>query len=446
MAKRNALRDVNPVAITLCKKGANRQRIFLRKEAATETLLELPSGHMPILKEGDDWTTLYCVVAAPGAEEDPGLVGEEGSVDVWESADEIRKAAHRLLKNGAFVNIAHDDPAAPGCAIVESAVALTDFEIGGELVEIGSWYVGIEPDAPIRKQVEDGEIEAISLEGTGIRVELEKADPKAQGTKGKDRDSGTRKCSGCGSKVKAGITTCPNCKGKIAKSATFAEVIAERELTDSLWRAWSALEGVIFDAFRDEDESDPKGKVRQSLSEFETYLLGKLDAVPAEDRQALAKDLGTLHPNADEEEEMGLTDDFNALKKQIEDDKAEREAVKKASDATTAAVEGLVGLTSKLVERVEALSGAAKPAEAGKEGEKGEKGEVKKTATIESVADSLGRLADRLDTFDGELTGIAKSVGKLAEGDSSQDDDEDPPRRTKVNKADNPLAGLLLGG
>ena len=51
------LRDVDPVAIALCKKGANGQRIFLKK---AEGELETIAREMPLFKSvGDDWTALY---------------------------------------------------------------------------------------------------------------------------------------------------------------------------------------------------------------------------------------------------------------------------------------------------------------------------------------------------------------------------------------------------
>ena len=395
---RFALKDVDPLALTLCKQGANRQRIFLRKTAVkSEDLVTLPAGRMPILKEGTDWTTFYCVVAEPGAEEDGGI-GAEDAVDVWASKDEIRKAAHRLLKNGAYVNLEHDGEAHVGCAIVESAVALADLEVGDATIPEGSWYVGIEPAEELRKSIEDGEIEAISLEGSGVRVALEKS------------------------------------------TAGFAERIGESELRDSMWRAWDTLSSVIYDAFRDEDGGDPKATIRDSLAEFQTYLLGKLDAEPAEGRAGLAKVRGSLRSNTPEEDDdMGLADDHAALKKQTEE---RFEELKKSTDATTAAVEGLVGLTGKLVERVEALSsnGGGSAKDDGDEG----KEPVKKSASLESAVESLGKLADRMDSFDSELTGIAKSIKALGAGGSSvkEEDDEEATRLAKARK-DNPLAGLL---
>lgn len=393
MPAKNALRDVNPLALTLCKQGANRQRIFLRKTAVAEKDMLTLAPSMAILKSADeDWSVFYCVVAVPDAEEDPGLTGDADSVDVWE-AGEIRKAAHRLLKNGAFINTVHDGPAAEGCAIVESAVALADFTVADTTIPEGAWYVAIEPTAELRKSIDDGDVEAISLEGSGVRVPLEKA-------------------------------------------ASFGEVIGAKQLRDALWSATSTLEDVIYTALRDEDEPDPKSVILRSLDEFVNYLAPMLDSVTGDGRAALAKQLSTLRASSSTQEEpMGLAEDFAAFKQETETKLGEISDVKKSTDATTAAVTGLVDLTGKLVERVEALS-AGTAAAAKKGDDEGEPTSVKK------AVDALGEVADSVDALDKKLTGLAKSVAQLAEGDSGQPGDDDTIRKSKTNGS-HPLAGLL---
>lgn len=388
MAAKNALRDVNPLALTLCKQGANRQRIFLRKTAVAEKDMLTLAERMPILKTADDdWSVFYCVVAAPDAEEDPGLTGDQDSVDIWE-AGEIRKAAHRLLKNGAFVNTVHDGPAAEGCAIVESAVALADLTVGGETIPEGAWYVGIEPTEDLKKSIDDGDIEAISLEGSGVRIPLEKA-------------------------------------------ASFGEVIGAKQLRDALWSATSTLEDVIFSALRDEDESDPKSVIRRSLDEFVNYLAPMLDTLPGDGRAALAKQLGTFgsteRRSSTQEEPMGLAEDFAALKKDTDEKLGE---IKKSGDATTEAVTGLVGLVGQLIERVD-----SKPD--GKNAKKDDE-----PADLKKVVSQLGEVCDRLDDSDKAVKAIAKSITTLAEGASNQGDEGDTIRKTSTNGS-NPLAGLL---
>ncbi len=162
------LRDVDPVAIALCKKGANGQRIFLKKAEGETAVI---ARDMPIYKAlGDDWRALYCVVAQPDHQENGGMLDPD-KVDVWDSPDEIRKAAHRLLKNRGAVNVEHGDVA--DAHIVESAVALAPIPLDGVTIPEGAWYVAIEPSTELRKAYDDGELTGVSLEGFGTRVEAE---------------------------------------------------------------------------------------------------------------------------------------------------------------------------------------------------------------------------------------------------------------------------------
>ena len=209
---------------------------------------------------------------------------------------------------------------------------------------------------------------------------------------------------------------------QLAKTNDFADVIAERELQDSLYRAWWALEGVIFDAFRDENEADPKGVVTRSLAQLENYLLEKLDTVPADQREGLAKELASVRAEEPEEEldTMPLT----------ATETAEIAAIKKSGEETATAVAALADGFKTLLEHV-------KPEEEGKGKET-----VKKAGgddSIESVVEKPGKVADAVDKLDTDLTTIAASVESLGEGASTQ---PEASQNGAVRKS-NPLAGLL---
>ena len=181
----NFLSDVEPTVLTLCKQGANRQRIFLKKEQADEGLHVLPGGGSLIRKaDGSDWSYFYCVVAEPGKREDAGVGDGAGSgvEDQWRDPEEIRKAAHYFAKSDKLITGLHDT-VEPYGTLVENAVALADFEVldpSGvkQVIRKGSWYVGIEPTAAGRKAIDDGSFTGLSLEGTGVRepVELAKSE------------------------------------------------------------------------------------------------------------------------------------------------------------------------------------------------------------------------------------------------------------------------------
>lgn len=172
------LSDVRVSKITVVKAGANRKRWFLRKsdeQGAPAT--EIGDAPAPLLKAADDWSTAYVVVAEPGWVEHGGQ-GAEGVADVWKSTKAIEEAAHAYLADGASVNrLVHGSPEDPVLKVVESAVALADFDVDGTTIAKGSWYVGLALDADAREMVEKGEITGVSIEGTGLRTEVAKAAP-----------------------------------------------------------------------------------------------------------------------------------------------------------------------------------------------------------------------------------------------------------------------------
>lgn len=168
---RNFLFDVDVKAISLVKQGANRKKFFLRKE---DEDFELPPSR---LVKADDWSVVYCVVAEPDWEEKPGLGVEDQTVlDVWKSEDEILKAAHKFMKNGALVNKLHETME-PFGSIVENFLAPVDFDIDEEVIRKGSWVVAIEPHEEGKAMIEAGEFTGVSIQGSGSR-EIEKQSQK----------------------------------------------------------------------------------------------------------------------------------------------------------------------------------------------------------------------------------------------------------------------------
>lgn len=170
--KRWFIREPAIKRLALVKQGANRQRRFLLKSDGQETAVAYESQ---LIKEaGPNWRVAYFPVAVPDAEEGQGLLKtDDGDVDVWE-ADEIAKAAHGFLASGPEIIGEHFDAGpAGGVQLVESAVALADFEVGDPavLIKEGTWYVGLEFENPqLRAAVESGEIDAVSVEGLADRV------------------------------------------------------------------------------------------------------------------------------------------------------------------------------------------------------------------------------------------------------------------------------------
>lgn len=336
MPKVNHLSNVQPGVLALCKQGANRQRIFLKKEQETQDRVGLPGGQRLLRKadEGTDWSYFYCVVAEPDATEDPGIGDGRGSGidDMWASADEIRKAAHYFAKSNPLVTGMHDT-IEPYGAVVENAIALADFDVLApdgtmQTIRKGSWYVGIEPTPEGKLAIDAGEFTGISLEGTGERtlVELAKQD-------GADAEK----------------------RGVLKKVAEYLGL-------------------------------------------------------------SLPTETGTLSTGTSEEDE-------DVDEKKITELDAKVETIAKAQGAATTAIEGLIGTVNKLVERID--NGSSKEGDEKPTPEKLQK-------AVEGLAKSFGDFAEKLD-------GIEADVSALAEGDSTQHNDD----TIRKSKGDNPLVGIL---
>lgn len=170
--KINRLRDADIHAISIVSKGANGKRICLFKTDDDDVGEEFDLHPQTKIAKAADWSAFYVVVAEPGWLEKPGMYGDQNSLDVWESEEEIRKAAHRFMKNGGLVNKMHQDME-PFGELVESAIALDDIRLVGETIKKGSWYVAIEPTDEGKSKIDAGEFTGVSIQGTGQRISKE---------------------------------------------------------------------------------------------------------------------------------------------------------------------------------------------------------------------------------------------------------------------------------
>jgi hypothetical protein len=169
------LKDANIAAISLVDRGANLKKIFLFKRAddapGQVPVASAPAADervemgllQPIIKagaQGDEWSTIYCLVAVPGE------VDQQG--DVWQE-DEIQKSAHDFVKSGALINFMHEtlDPVGN---LVESAIAPVDFTVNGEHIKKGSWYIAVQPNDEMKQLIKSGQITGVSVQGSAQRV------------------------------------------------------------------------------------------------------------------------------------------------------------------------------------------------------------------------------------------------------------------------------------
>jgi hypothetical protein len=299
-----SLSDVDIFAVSLCKGPANRKRFFLKKHDG-EPEVTSPAPHRLIKEAGDDWSVVYAVVAAPDWEEQPG-VGRgavAGKTDIWESADEIRAAAHRFMKNGGLINRQHEDMLPYG-RMVENFIAPVDMEIGDELIKAGSWCIGIEPTEEGRRMIDNGEWDGVSYEGDGIRSPIAKASDKAPA-------ASYGKCDSCGAKVKRGAKTCASCGKAVSlkkEDGTMASMQSDdRNLLQKIADKLGISETDETDTLHGEDKMNDAE--REQLAKVETLEAQLVDLTKEDGRlSAIETTLGEIkdrlpEPSADPEVE-----------------------------------------------------------------------------------------------------------------------------------------------
>lgn len=165
------LKDAKITAISLVDRGANGRRFFLYKRHE-EDHTEAVEGDqefdfsmvLPIIKgfttpAKDTWEVAYCVVAVPGEVDLQG--------DVW-TQEEIRKACHGFMENSQVINYMHEDLKKIGM-LAENAIALQDMKVGDETIPVGSWYIGIKPDAARKNEINKGQLTGVSVQGAAQR-------------------------------------------------------------------------------------------------------------------------------------------------------------------------------------------------------------------------------------------------------------------------------------
>jgi len=470
------LSDVDVIAISLVDKGANRRKFYLRKQEAEE--FEVP-GPARIVKT-DDWSAVYCVVAEPGWRENPGIGAMTDLEDEWASPDEIRKAAHKFMKNGALVNKMHET-LDPYGAVVENFVAQSTFLVGEEIVKEGAWVVGIEPNEEGKRAIEKGEFTGISIQGTGLRKLVEKASlpPGAEKDSAGAQGPKAKKCPQCKSTVKADVMTCQNCGYKFPATVKKVPGPPGTDIARNQAAARGPLRHLI--AFYMKKPHPFTACVRDNEKRFGRER--------AERVCATLKDLGTgttkwRHGSkkmmkADEIPELLLAQWSDALvvreglvKADIEFilsglEKQEGTLMPVEEHENTGwlrAIGNYFGISKEDAARLIIEEEESQVSEASDERLTGiEEAVTKTSADVKALADRLADIAEkladkrkneeeeeeaqpttaevyhRLDEVQKSLDSIHSDVEKLGEGGSHQPREE----RRSVAKSDHPLAGLL---
>jgi len=407
MTKVNKLSDVDVQAISLVTQGANGQTFFLRKEhAPAAELVSLPAPSRLVKDDsGDDWSAVYCVVAEPGYQENPGQVGDPDTVDVWAGDDEIRKAAHKFMRNGGLVNKMHET-LDPYGSIVENAVAHSDFDVNGTTIKKGSWYVAIEPTEDGRDKIDKGEFGGISIQGTGLRT----AAAEVLADAGIPIEKHGGRLMQMVKRVARAAGMSDDEVAELVKAApTFNGLLAERQFNAQYWDAFYSLREVIAYAFHPGDDApddfDPAAHITLALDQFRAWSLTLLAAMPLEKREAIAKEAATLPPDP-------------AAKAQSEEDSA--------VSTTDEKIDALSAGIAKQTEALEKLTGTLTTSL--------EKAEAAKAPTADELSKSVDELSKGLKT-------VQEGIEKLGEGGPTTP--ADPPAGGDAADKDHPLRGLL---
>jgi Putative phage serine protease XkdF len=432
------LSDVDVVAISLVDKGANRRQFFLRKrDDEGGEILEIP-GPARLVKS-QDWSSVYCVVAEPGWRENPGVGAMTDLEDEWASAEEIRRAAHRFMKNGGLVNKMHET-LEPYGHVVENFVALQDMSIGEELIKEGAWVVAIEPNDEGKRAIETGEFTGVSIQGTGVRKLVEKVlgppgtdiarnqaaargplrhliayymkKPKPftacvrDNTKRFGPERAQRVCAVL-KDLGTGTTHWRHGSNKIAKA---------EDIPDSLVEEWAVTWGRA--GLTKEDAES----VLQSLEMAEGTLSSTVSDTADSSQgwlKAIAKNLGITREDVEKFEE-------------IDDEKHEEETVGASTDERLTTIEESV---TKSAEKVEALANRIADIAEALAGKKKEEEEQPPQPSQQEVYHRLDEVAKSLDD-------IRDDVDKIAKGTSAQRDGDNVGAIKKTDA--HPLSGILL--
>ena len=105
---------------------------------------------------------------------EPETVDSQG--DIY-SADEVARAAHGWMENFQNCGFMHKTLVNENVKPVESYIAPTDFELGGQTIKAGTWLlcVHVLNDA-IWKQIKAGELTGFSIGGVAQRVPAQQVD------------------------------------------------------------------------------------------------------------------------------------------------------------------------------------------------------------------------------------------------------------------------------
>ena len=216
----------------------------------------------------------------------------------------------------------------------------------------------------------------------------------------------------------------------VAKTATFAEVVAGQELTDALSDSFYTLQDVLWSVVYAYDEAGQAlsleaktALVAQDLDEFKSYLLAQMASVTvaksdlgsAEQRELAAwiRKIGKKISGSRLERLTAAAEALNSVLAEVADVVAD-EAAETAEEVEVDKAEMVAAMTEALEpisKRLEALV-TAKPVEKADAVAGADGGENEEPVTLETAVKVIEKLAERLEVLEGGAAVRKSLVGQ----------------------------------
>ncbi|QRF83763.1 terminase [Bacillus altitudinis] len=296
--------------VSYVDKAANQKQFFFMK---SEKQPDFQKEIKVIAKADDAQRLVYGIVYEPHVEDAHG--------DYMTPA-EIEKAAHGFLKDAREIDKQHDFQGGVG-EVVESYIAPSDFEMGGEVIKKGSWVLVTKASDEIWEQIQKGEITGYSMAGT--------ADIGKQ-----DREPASDE-KGLFSLLKNFFS-----KGEVKNRYDKGRMRRE------FWAAQDALNSVLYkwDSYEDDSlETDPE-KVRAALEDFveitqEILLTDDLAGIqtdPAEEVVKAGRKFSAANLNELKNARSAIDNLLSQAEEKKEEEDVNKEDLQKMLDDTIAPV------------------------------------------------------------------------------------------------------------
>ncbi|WHY04665.1 XkdF-like putative serine protease domain-containing protein [Bacillus altitudinis] len=158
------LKNAKITHVSYVDRAANQKKFFLMKAKKKQPDFQ---KEVSVLTKAEDAHRLVY-----------GVVYEPNTPDAHQdfmSAKEIERAAHGFMKDARHIDKQHDFQEGVG-EVVESYIAPADFEVGGELIQKGSWVLVTKASQDIWDQIQQGHITGYSMAGTADIIAIEEHD------------------------------------------------------------------------------------------------------------------------------------------------------------------------------------------------------------------------------------------------------------------------------